>query len=167
MAAGLTLDGDVVDELRTRLNDACTLTEADMTVTTVIDTELPFAYATESFVNELSKLEPCGNGNPKPVFALRNLSVLRAEPGRSERAPLMITVSDSSNRRYKLKYFGRGGNNAFLDDVDAQYGQGTAGDLCEGTARGIVIDIIYTPAINEYRGERNVELTLNEYRFRL
>ena len=167
MAAGLTLNGDVVDELRARLNDSCTLKEEDMVATTVIDTELPFTYATESFVNELTKMEPCGNGNPKPVFALRNLKVLGAEPGRSERAPITITVSDSSERRYKLKYFGRGGNNTFLDDVDEAYGQGTAGDLCEGSARGIVMDIIYTPGINEYRGERSVEYTLNEYRFRL
>ena len=164
MAAGLTLIGDVVDELRGGLNDACTLTEADLTTITLIDTELPFTYVTYDFVNELERLEPFGNGNPRPVFALRGLKVNRVEKGRSERAPLQINVTDPGGKRYDLKLFDRDG--MFLESADAFYGRGTAGDMCDGTAQGVIIDVIYYPGINDFRGNRSIEFTVNDYRFK-
>ncbi|MCR5510467.1 MAG: single-stranded-DNA-specific exonuclease RecJ [Lachnospiraceae bacterium] len=164
MAAGLTLIGDVVDELRAGLNDSCMLTDKDLTTVTLIDTELPFSYVTYDFVNELERLEPFGNGNPRPVFALRALTVNRVEKGRSERAPLQIHVTDPGGRRYTLKLFDREG--MFLESADAYYGRGTAGDLCDGTAHGVIIDVIYYPGINDYRGNRSLEFTVNDYRFK-
>ena len=41
-----------------------------------IDVTMPFAYATQEFMNELKLLEPFGTGNPKPVFAQRNMTFL-------------------------------------------------------------------------------------------
>ena len=164
MAAGLTLIGDVVDELRSGLNDSCTLTEQDLTTITLIDTELPFGYVNIGFVKELDRLEPFGNGNPRPVFALRGLKVNRVEKGRNERAPLQIHVTDSSGRRYALKMFDRDG--MFLESADAFYGRGTAGDMCDGTAQGVIIDVIYYPNINDYQGNRSIEFVVNDYRFK-
>ena len=164
MAAGLSLDGDVVDELRTRLNEACTLREEDMTTKVMIDVELPFGYADQSFIEEIGRLEPCGNGNPKPVFALRYLRVLRIEKSRNERAPLIISVTDRQGGRYKLKLFDRDG--MFMSGVDSFYGRGTAGDLCDGNAADVMMDVLYTPAINEFRGSRSIEFTVGDYRFR-
>ena len=43
-----------------------------------IDMELPFAQVTEEFIKELELLEPFGKGNPKPVFAQRQVEVLAA-----------------------------------------------------------------------------------------
>ncbi|MCR5596529.1 MAG: single-stranded-DNA-specific exonuclease RecJ [Lachnospiraceae bacterium] len=164
MAAGLTLAGDDVDELRYRLNAACTLSDDDLVTKTMIDLEMPFKYVTYSFIEELTRLEPCGNGNPRPVFALRGLRVERVKRGGNERSPLNVYVRDADNRRWNLKLFDR--ENAFLDGADAVYGMGTAGDLCDGTAEGVIIDVIYNPAVNEYRGESNLELTVNDYRFK-
>jgi len=164
MAAGLTLDGDVVDELRIRLNDACTLKDEDMTTRVMIDVELPFGYADSSFIEEIGRLEPCGNGNPKPVFALRYLRVTRIEKSRNERAPLIISVTDRQGGRYKLKLFDRDG--LFMSSVDSFYGRGTAGDLCDGNPADVMMDVLYTPAINEYRGNRSIEFTVGDYRFR-
>ena len=164
MAAGLTLSGDAVDELRYRLNAACSLAEEDMQTRVMIDTELPLSYPDYAFIEELGRLEPCGNGNPKPVFALRYLKVDRVEKSRNERAPLIISVTDRNGGRYKLKLFDRDG--MFLNSADAYYGQGTAGDLCDANHTDVMIDVVYTPGINDFRGNRSIEFTVNDYRFR-
>jgi single-stranded-DNA-specific exonuclease len=130
----------------------------------MIDTELPLSYPDYAFIEELGKLEPCGNGNPKPVFALRYLKVDRVEKSRNERAPLIISVTDRNGGRYKLKLFDRDG--MFLNSADAYYGQGTAGDLCDANHTDVMIDVLYTPGINDFRGNRSIEFTVNDYRFR-
>ena len=164
MAAGLTLAGDVVDELRYRLNEACTLSEADMKTLVMIDVELPLAYPSYAFVSELSRLEPCGNGNPKPVFGLRYLKVNRVEKSRNERAPLTINVTDKQGVEHNLKLFDRDG--LFLSGADLFYGRGTAGDLCDGIKTDVMIDVLYTPGINDFRGNKSIEFIVNDYRFR-
>ena len=37
---------------------------------------------------------------------------------------------------------------------------------CDGTAQGVIIDVIYYPGINEFRGDRSLEFTINDYRFK-
>ena len=164
MAAGLTLAGDDVDELRDCLNNACTLTDDDLKVITMIDSELPFDYVTYDLIDQLELIEPCGNGNKKPVFALRNLTVDRLEDKKSERAPYMIQITDNKGGRYKLKMFDREG--IFLSGADAFYGEGTGEKMLAGNCRGVTIDVIYTPGINEYRDMRNIEFMVNDYRFK-
>ncbi len=164
MAAGLTLAGDDVDELRACLNKACTLTDEDLKVITMIDSELPFDYVTCDLIDQLELIEPCGNGNKKPVFALRGLTVNKLEDKKSERAPYMIHVTDNKGGRYKLKLFDREG--AFMSGADAFYGEGTAEKMLTGDCHGVTIDVIYNPGINEYRDMRNIEFTVNDYRFK-
>ena len=78
MAAGLSLPEDKVDEFRKRLNEGCSLTEADLTEVIHIDMALPFACMSETLVEELALLEPFGKGNTKPVFAARNVRILES-----------------------------------------------------------------------------------------
>ena len=166
MAAGISMDADNLDELRRGLNDNCTLSDEDMTTRTLIDLELPFNYVTEGFLHEMNRLEPFGVGNPAPVFALRNLQVRRVEI-RGKRGNLfLITVSlpDDVNSRYELKLFDNEGT--FLDRLDEHYGQGTAGDVLEGNAGQVMMDVIYNPGINEYMGARSLEYVVRDYRFK-
>ena len=67
-------------------------------------------------------------------------------------------------RKYKLKLFDRDG--MFLTGVDSFYGRGTAGDICDGMPSDAMIDVLYTPGINDFRGSRSIEFTVNDYRFR-
>ncbi|MBQ4241241.1 MAG: single-stranded-DNA-specific exonuclease RecJ, partial [Lachnospiraceae bacterium] len=75
LAGGLSLtEGVTPDMLSERLNGICTLTDDDIAVKVHFDMQLPFAYADMRLASELSRLEPLGCGNPKPLFAARDVS---------------------------------------------------------------------------------------------
>ena len=77
MAAGLSIEEANVEAFRRQLNENCTLTEEDMIPKIVIDVPMPISYINEKLIRQLSVLEPFGKGNAKPVFAQKNLRVLK------------------------------------------------------------------------------------------
>lgn len=78
MAAGLSLEEKDVEDFRREINEVCTLTESDMEERIHIDVPMPVSHVSMEFVKELELLEPFGNGNPKPVFAHKDLTFLSA-----------------------------------------------------------------------------------------
>ena len=76
LAAGLSLEEENVERFRETINELCELSDEDLQEKVSIDMRLPFPYITEQLVNELELLEPFGKGNPKPLFAERNLRVI-------------------------------------------------------------------------------------------
>ena len=85
LAAGLSLDERNVERFRETINSLCDLSEEDLQEKVSIDMRLPFPYITEELITELELLEPFGKGNPKPLFAERNLRVISPESsGRTE-----------------------------------------------------------------------------------
>lgn len=71
MAAGLSIDESRVDELRQRLNAACTLTETDLEEKLTLDLQVKLGWIGNAFVDEIEKVGPFGHGNEKPLFAER------------------------------------------------------------------------------------------------
>lgn len=163
-AAGLSMSEDNLDIFRKSINEDCTLTKEDLICKVTIDIELPFAYVTEDLIEELSLLEPFGNGNSKPVFAQRDLPVISAKVIGKKKNLLLIKVADKNNRIFELKIFNK--TDVFMNEIDQLYGEGTSGDLVEGSASGVKIDVIYYPGINEFNGRRSLEFIVNDYRFR-
>ena len=70
MAAGLSLKEENLEPLRKRLNDACTLTQEELTPLVQIDVPMPLSYITEELIEEFKLLEPFGKGNTKPTSDL-------------------------------------------------------------------------------------------------
>jgi single-stranded-DNA-specific exonuclease len=77
-AAGITIRPQRIDEFRRRLNEhaASCLTAEDLRPAVTIDLELKPESVTFAQARELDALEPFGSGNPRPVFATRNLRCL-------------------------------------------------------------------------------------------
>ena len=73
MAAGLSMNEKDIEGFREKINEYCTLTDDEMTEKMLIDIPLPVEYATMDLAKELSKLEPYGNGNRRPLFARKDL----------------------------------------------------------------------------------------------
>ena len=74
MAAGISLDKENIDEFRWQLNHNQKLTKEQLTPVTWIDVPMPLGYAGFPLIEQLKLLEPFGKGNPKPLFAEKNLS---------------------------------------------------------------------------------------------
>ncbi len=167
LAAGLSLDEENVPELRRRLNENCNLTEEDFEEKVLIDVPMPMAYASFEFITELEKLEPFGNGNPKPQFAQKNVRFVSGKVLGANRNVGKYVVEDENRRRYDLIYFGDiEGFHAYVAAkygtaaLDRLYRTGTGG---QDTGEEVVLSVVYYPDINEYRGNVSLQMVMKYY----
>lgn len=169
-AAGLTLaaedgfsDAQLADRFRKALNANSTLKSEDFEEVVHIDVPLPLKLADRNFLAELEKLEPFGTGNPKPLFARKQISILSmaklGKPGKFRR----IRIADEQGNPYQAVYFGDG------EEMDRylmqKYGeerlmQGYRGGLMQGQME---ISIVYSPQINSYNGRESIQILIQYY----
>lgn len=147
MAAGLSLDKENVEKFKRRLNDQCKLSEEELTEKVVIDMELPFAAITEHFIEELEYLEPFGKGNAKPVFAARGVVMQHVKIIGKNKNVAKATAIDASGNRMEAICF-----------RDAQ----EFAEQCE--RNNGKMSITFYPGINEFRGERQIQIVITHYR---
>ena len=77
-AAGLTIDASRLEEFTARFNDVARsrLVAADLVSELRVDVALPLDAATDELEKMLRHMEPCGIGNPGPVFSATGVRVL-------------------------------------------------------------------------------------------
>lgn len=169
-AAGLTLaaedgfsDAQLADRFRKALNANSTLKSEDFEEVVHIDVPLPLKLADRNFLAELEKLEPFGTGNPKPLFARKQISILSmAKLGKTGKFR-RIRIADEQGNPYQAVYFGDG------EEMDRylmqKYGeerliQGFRGGLMQGQME---ISIVYSPQINSYNGCESIQILIQYY----
>lgn len=164
MAAGLSLKTENVDAFRERLNSNCGLTEEEMAEKIVIDMEMPFSCVTEGMVEELSKLEPFGKGNTKPVFAARNVALLSGRILGKNRNVLKLRVRDAYGTEIDAMCFRHVEN--FLEHLDEKYGDGAGERLLSGggNTSEMTLSVTYYPDINEYMGRVTPQIVITHYK---
>ncbi len=101
-AAGLSIRRECLPEFRRRLNEhaASCLTEDDLTPAISIDAEVSASDLNFQLSQDLKLLEPFGAGNPRPVFATRNLRVLNDAQVIKEQH-LKLRVAGENNRPFE------------------------------------------------------------------
>nr|WP_294494195.1 single-stranded-DNA-specific exonuclease RecJ [uncultured Mediterraneibacter sp.] len=145
-AAGCSLREEDIDRFRKQINESCDLTEEDLQEKVSIDMQLPFFCITEEFIEELSILEPFGNGNRKPLFAEKNLRVTGARIVGKNRNVLRCRLTDERGVQMEAVYFG---------DVEA---------CLSAMEENETMSFTYYPSVNEYMGRRTIQLTIENYR---
>ncbi len=149
MAAGMSMPAGSADELRRRLNEACTLTDDDLVEKMKIDIPLPVGYVDMDLVNELSRLEPFGIANPRPLFAQKDVPIrsVRLLGARNNLLKLVLEGKDAAGKDKPVEavYFG---------DTKRAYEE-----LKDRTS----VSVLYQPGINEYNGTRSIQLTIKDY----
>lgn len=160
-AAGLSIKREKIEEFRKRLNENCRLSERDLQEKVSIDMELPLSGVSEAFVKELTLLEPFGKGNAKPVFALRDAELLSARLIGKKQNMLKLRVKDREGTSIEAVHFGDAGE--FLKAVEEKYGKGQADKLLSGQAEGVRMSLTFYPGINEYMGNRTMQITITNY----
>ncbi len=159
MAAGMSLPLENVDKLRNRLNKDCTLTPEELVDNKTIDMTLNLDYITCEIVEQLDRLEPFGNGNPKPVFAHKN-------------APLRsIRRIGSDSQFFKMEFQSGSGVVTCLYFQDANeleekiidaFGKEQLNRAYNRQSNDISLTIMFYPQINEYNNCRSVQLVLSD-----
>lgn len=143
-AGGFSLPADRIGDFRQMVYAFCRECYPKMPEYTVsADMEITGDRLTEEALNSLSQLEPCGEGNQRPVFLLRNCTV------ESKRA-----LKDGRYTSFELRSGG----------VKLKA-------LCFGIPfakfhpeQGSMVDIIAAAELNEFRGVKSVTLKVQELR---
>ncbi len=162
MAAGFSLERERIDEMRRRLNENCALGEQDLVEKICIDVPMPIDYITEGLVEQLALLEPFGKGNEKPLFAEAGLTLLGARVLGKNANVLKFRVCNRAGRIMDAMYFGDVGE--MRDYLEERYGVQRVQELFWGRGEGLTLDVIYYPSINEYMGNRTLQIVIRNYR---
>lgn len=145
LAAGFTVANANIPALRRRLDELATAALDGQTLrpTLDIDAELDIHQLTESLVDDLHLLEPCGHANDAPVLMARSVHVAEAR-----------TVG-RDDKHLKLKVSRAGAPP--LDCIGFNLGH-WAVDMPEH------IDIAFHLEINEWNGRRSLQANLRDLR---
>ncbi len=145
LAAGLSLEEENVERFRQVINELANLTEEDMTEKVSIDMQLPLSYVTEGLIDELELLEPFGKGNPKPLFAEKNLKVIQPRIIGKNHNVLKFQVEDRSGNRMEAVYFGE------------------VQECLKTMEQSVEMSFTYYPSINEYKGRKSMQIIVVNY----
>ncbi|EXG83517.1 exonuclease RecJ [Clostridium sp. ASBs410] len=146
MAAGLSLPKEHVDEFRKCLNEQARLTEEDFIRKVWIDVPMPLEYIDEPLIEELELLEPFGQGNEKPLFAQKGLYIRSVRVLGKNRNVVKFSLATDQGTPMDAMLFADG--DSFLEEL--------------GDSR--VLDVIYYPAVNEYNGNKNLQIVIRNYK---
>lgn len=162
MAAGLSLDIDNVEVLKKQLNDFTILTEDDLIPKVYIDARILISDINIKIAEDLLLLEPYGKGNTKPLFADKNISVCRGTVLGANKNVLKLRLLSNSKQYVDCIYFGN------IQDFDTyiieKFGEQELGRMYAGQLSNIKLDLVFNIDINEYNGNRSVQLVLRYYR---
>lgn len=151
MACGLSIEITNIDEFRKFLNTNSKLSDKEKEKSINVDSQINISNLSLEFAESLLKLKPFGKDNEKPLFANKDVSI----------ASLSMIGKDKNTMRLSLFQNGFYYNAIkFGAEKEFQY----LNDKFNGQIVGQKIDIVYYPDINEFRGQRSLQLKLIDIR---
>lgn len=161
MAAGMTLRERDLPELERRLNEESGLTEEDFCPVVHIDAPMPVGYVTEQLIRDLSRMEPFGVGNPKPVFAEQHFKILAGYRLGREKNVLKLRVKNDRGNTCDAMLF-RGAED-FDRFVVREWGETELKRMYEGKENYLDVAFTYYPSVNEYQGIKRIQIQIVGY----
>jgi single-stranded-DNA-specific exonuclease len=151
-AAGLTLKKENIEPFTERFEQYVnsTITEDQLSPSIFIDAELSFTEINEEFYQVLSQFQPYGPENMSPIFVSYN--VFETGSGR---------MVGSSGEHLKLDLFQDSGS--FRSVPAIAFGQA---NHFEYIKQGKPFDVCYSVEMNEFRGNRNLQLNIRDIKTR-
>jgi single-stranded-DNA-specific exonuclease len=143
-AAGFEVANQNLDILADRLREIANeqLSDADLTPVLEVDAEVELSEMSWDLQRALSRLEPCGRKNERPLFVSRNVPVRYHRAVGREGRHLKMALSDGL---------------ATWDAIAFRQGE-WAGRLPDA------IDVAYHLDVNEWNGERRLQLNVQDIR---
>ena len=146
MAGGLTMRPENLEEFRRRINELCPLPAEELADAVHIDMELPPSLLTMDTVRSFSLLEPCGKGNPEPLFVTRDL--------------ILYSRRVMGKNRNVIRFTGKDQNGAAADFI--WFGDEETCPVREVPAKCAAV---YSADINEWNGRSSLQYVLKDFRF--
>lgn len=141
LAAGVTMPTANISAFRERVNDfyrtqklfnqsALLLPKAEVSITEL-------AIVNEDLLMQLTRLEPCGNGNPEPVLHAENLIVINQRRMGANAQHVKLELQDSFG--YAMQFLAFNAPEHFFAEL------------------GEYVTVWFQPVVNEWMGRRSVE----------
>jgi single-stranded-DNA-specific exonuclease len=162
MAAGFSLKEENIDEFRRRLNENTILKDEDLLRKVTIDSVLPLDAINYDVINDLERLEPFGKSNSKPLFAEKNINLLKATILGKNRNVLKLKLKTRMNKALDAIYFGD--IEKFEEEVSSKYGNEELQKLYNGEYNHVNLDLVFYPNVNEYNGNTTIQIVIQNYR---
>ena len=145
LAAGFTINRAQIPAFRQEICKKAKQHYMGAAPRTVLEADciVPPELLTLSNVDSLSVLEPCGNSCPKPVLIMKNMIIDR-----------LSVVGGGRHTRMRLRA-GRYSFNAIYFSTSPESASITQGEM---------VDVAFNPQINDYRGERSVQMNITDIR---
>lgn len=156
-AAGLEIREEDFEAFRKEINLRSGLTEEDLVPVIWFDGQMPLSYWNTRTARELDLLEPCGEGNPKPLFALGNVHV--SSP--------MVLGRNANVLKVRLEDQGKAVRSGYLfhdpelffEEIREAHGE-KAEELFRERRGEVLSAFVYYPELREYRGEQELQIVL-------
>ena len=136
-AAGITIKEDNVKRFRKLLSEAVSKIQVTKGKMLNIDMELELNMIDFELLNEIQELAPFGLGNPEPVFMVNSVNI-------------------KNQRIFKGKHLGVMVNNEDVSLNAVWFNIKEVADLPE------VVDIVFSPEINDWNGNREIRLNIKD-----
>ena len=145
LAAGFTIHSSQIAAFRQAICEKAKAYYTEDFPRTVLDADCVIApeLLTLHNIDSLSRLEPCGNGCPKPLLVMEHLTVDR-----------ISQVGGGRHMRLRLRN-GRHFFNAIYFSATPESASIAEGDL---------VDVAFVPQVNEFRGERTPQMNVTDIR---
>lgn len=144
MAAGLTVKTNNIEHFKDKINKFAKekLTKEILTPRLSVDLKITPSSLTEENIRTIGNLEPFGEGNTMPVFAICGATV----------ASCMPMGEDGAHLRLQLK----------KDGVKLSCVAFRMGELYKSLPAGKTVDIAFTPEINNFGGRQSIQLRIED-----
>lgn len=160
LAAGLSMREEDIEPLRRALNEQAALAEEDFIPRVHIDVPMPLGYASEKLAGELELLEPFGVGNPRPLFAQKELTFQSGFKMGANKTCARFRVSTPEGEGRQLVFFGD--LEAFGEFLNRKYGPGSEKALYAGRG-SFSISVVYQLGLNTYKGKTELQYVMQYY----
>ena len=146
MAAGTRMLKKNIPELRKRLNELADeiLSPENLIPSYFIDAEVNLEELQNRVFEELKLFPPYGRDNPAPLFLTKALSI-SPSPTMAERGILKASLNSKKGEKFEVIGFNCGNELKKIDGLRP-------------------IDVIFTPRVNEFRGEITHQLEIKDFR---
>ncbi|MCI5622945.1 MULTISPECIES: single-stranded-DNA-specific exonuclease RecJ [Anaerostipes] len=147
MAAGCSMEKEMINIFRDKINENCSLKEEDFIKKVHIDIDMPVDYLNLDLIQQLSILEPFGKENKKPLFAHRKLRIEKVMVFGKGKNVIKLSLKGSQGTRIDGMIFEE--EDSFREKM--------------GDKR--LITCTYYPVINEYQGYISLQINIQNYFF--
>lgn len=161
MACGLSLKEENLEEFINLINRDSNLSEDDLVKKVYMDLGLNLSNTDLNLAKQLEKFEPFGTANPNAIFGTKNLKIIRFSVFGKNRNVIKMILADNKTSREILLFENI---DDFILKLSEKYSINEINNMINNLENNIFLDIVYTPSVNSFRGNQNLELKIKNYR---